>query len=557
MVVTRLFLRIHSLPLATLPPKLFFPKLPLTVSLCYSTTTTTTITTTQALTQTRIHDPALSYGPSLHKGTKPQAEYQQQEQQDDIIDEQNFIRVFDLAALRVPAKDCFALESRLRGHLLNWPRIRNIARVPGDEVDPEVIDLLGRQGQGFSTEEKEEGNLVSLERRIYGKAEGDGDVLSPVLYRDKLARTFNSQGYGLLGDEFKGKTRKWKGSTRLLLLDERYAARDVEDLPEAIKVVLKEDMKESTESAFELVRCKLTLFYDYWQMNEILEGLLPKGIIVPSAFETVGHIIHLNLKEEHLPYKNLIAKVVLDKNKPKIKTVVNKIEAIHNDYRTMQLEVLAGNHSLVTTVVENGMRFHVDLTTVYWNSRLATERQRLLNGFTHHDVVCDVFSGVGPLAVSAAKIVKRVYANDLNPYAVEYLERNCVVNKVERKLEVFNMDGRRFIQALFASEKAKRITQVVMNLPNDAAEYLDAFRGIFRDRPKNGDFTFPMIHVYGFSKAQDPEFDFHERIRIALKEMAVDVKMRRVRVVAPGKWMLCASFVLPETVAFADSKLDV
>ena len=173
---------------------------------------------------------------------------------------------------------------------MNWPRIRNIARVPGDEVDPEVIDLLGRQGQDFSTEE-EGGNLVSLERRIYGKAEGDGDVLSPVLYREKLARTFNSQGYvrfrnlarisrpkrkkkrkeeeeeeekgggnkgigknetalvevvegeeegkelkGLLGDEFKGKTRKWKGSTRLLLLDERYAARDVEDLPEAIKV---------------------------------------------------------------------------------------------------------------------------------------------------------------------------------------------------------------------------------------------------------------------------------------------------------------------------------
>lgn len=48
----------------------------------------------------------------------------------------------------------------------------------------------------------------------------------------------------------------------------------------------------------------------------------------------------------------------------------------------------------------------------------------------------DVFSGVGPLAVSAAKIVKRVYANDLNPYAVEYLERNCVLNKVEKKLEV-------------------------------------------------------------------------------------------------------------------------
>jgi tRNA (guanine37-N1)-methyltransferase len=279
MVVTRVFLRIHCLPLITLSPKLIFPKLPLTVSLCSTTTT-------QALTQTRIHDPALSYGPSLHKGTKPQPEHQQQDQEDEVIDEQSFRRVFDLAALRVPAKDCFALERRLRGHLLNWPRIRNIARVPGDEVDPEVLDLLGPQGQGLSTEEEE--NIVSLERRIYGKAEGDGDVLSPVLYREKLARTFNSRGYvrfrnlarisrpkrkkkrkeeeesgggnkgigkneialvevvegeeegedlkGLLGDEFKGKTRKWRGSTRLLLLDERYAERDVEDLPEAIKV---------------------------------------------------------------------------------------------------------------------------------------------------------------------------------------------------------------------------------------------------------------------------------------------------------------------------------
>lgn len=56
---------------------------------------------------------------------------------------------------------------------------------------------------------------------------------------------------------------------------------------------------------------------------------------------------------------------MLDKNKPKIQTVVNKIDAIHNDYRTMQLEVLAGNNSLVTMLVENGFRFNVDLATVY------------------------------------------------------------------------------------------------------------------------------------------------------------------------------------------------
>jgi len=40
----------------------------------------------------------------------------------------------------------------------------------------------------------------------------------------------------LLGEEFV--SSKWRGSTRLLLLDERYAGSGVEELPEAIKVVL-------------------------------------------------------------------------------------------------------------------------------------------------------------------------------------------------------------------------------------------------------------------------------------------------------------------------------
>ncbi|CAN1239278.1 tRNA (guanine(37)-N1)-methyltransferase 1 [Linum grandiflorum] len=557
---------------------------------------------------------ALPYGPSLLKGKLPPSEQQNQKQHllyqckgkeegieeegHGVLDNEQFTRVFDIAALRVPAKYCFSLESRIRGHLLNWPRVRNIARVPGDEVEEELAPLLGEPLSGG--EDEDVGKLTSLQRRMYGEAEGDGEELSSVLYRDRLAKEFNVKGFfkfrnlarisrpkkrnlkqnesnadgprrcganeiamvevveeshgdewkGLLGDGFKAR-KKWTGSTRLLLLDERYADKTLEELPQAVKSALEEAIMENTASAFEVVRCKLTLFYDYWLMNEILEASLPKDMITPSAFESIGHIAHLNLKDEHLPYKKLIAKVVLDKNKPKIQTVVNKVDAINNDYRTMQLEVLAGNHSLVTMVVENGLKFHVDLATVYWNSRLATERQRLLQGFTYKDVVCDVFSGVGPIAISAARVVKRVYANDLNPQAVDYLDRNSVLNKLGKKIKVFNMDGRRFINAMFTSEKAESITQVVMNLPKDAVEFLDAFRGVFRNKTLNEAYNFPMIHVYGFSKAKDPEFDFHERIRMAIGEVGVSVEMRRVRLVAPGKWMLCASFVLPASVAFA------
>ncbi|PPD91254.1 hypothetical protein GOBAR_DD11803 [Gossypium barbadense] len=468
-------------------------------------------------TQTQTKTQTFSYGPSLHKGKiAPETPFQTQnpithqpevgEDNNPLFDEQKFTRVFHLAALRVPANDCFALENGLRGHLLNWPRVKNIARVPGDEIEEEMMTFFDKRKDGEENNEEENEEFESL-----------------VLYREKLAKEFNyreeeeDEMKGLLGEEFKG-GRKWKGSTRLLLLDERYGDKGFEELPQAIKAVFVGETIENRSSTIELVRCKLTLFYDYWQMNEILETMLPEGMIIPSAFETVGHIAHLNLKDEHLPYKNVIAKVVLDKNKPKIQTVVNKIDVIQNDYRTMQLEVLAGNHSLVTTVVENGLRFRVDLAKVYWNSRLATERLRLLSGFNRNDVICDVFSGVGPIAVSAAKIVKRVYANDLNPFAVEYLERNSVLNKLEKKIKVFNMDGRRFINAMFSSEKAHSITHVVMNLPNDAAEFLDAFRGVYRNQPRDKEFNFPMIHVYGFSKARDPEFDFHEGIEMGEKE---------------------------------------
>ncbi|PIN23048.1 tRNA modification enzyme [Handroanthus impetiginosus] len=581
--------RLHTLPFFAF----YSPSRPLAAKPLFSSVTTAALSFS-----------SLPYGPSLRKGHSPfPLELPKYSSSGEIIaslDEAAFTRVFDISALRVPSHICSTLENRLRGHLLNWPRIKNIARVPGDEFDDELKTILPNSTNG---DEAEDENLVALNRRIYGKAEGDGEPLNQVLYRDKLSRTFNSRGYvkfrnlakisrpkkkkkrddgekrrmkgvgrnevalvevvedeeedsdtealsRLLGEDVRRRP-KWRGSTRLLLLDEQYANKRIEELPEAIKVVFQEHDDQGTNSAFELVKCKLTLFYDYWQQNEILEALLPTGMIIPSAFETVGHIAHLNLREEHLQYKNLIAKVVLDKNRPKIQTVVNKVDAIHNDYRTMQLEVLAGNNSLVTTVVENGLHFHVDLAAVYWNSRLATERQRLLSCFTCSDVVCDVFAGVGPIALFAAKKVKHVFANDLNPCAVDYLERNCVLNKLERKIEVFNMDGRRFIQAVFASQRAQSITQVVMNLPKDAPEFLDAFRGIFQGNSLDTEYTLPRIHVYGFSKAQDPEFDFRERIRNVLSEVTFDIEMHRVRLVAPGKWMLCASFILPERVAYS------
>lgn len=48
-----------------------------------------------------------------------------------------------------------------------------------------------------------------------------------------------------------------------------------------VQVVFEEYDRQHARSAFELVKCKLTLLYDYWQLNEVFHLT---GIICLSLF---------------------------------------------------------------------------------------------------------------------------------------------------------------------------------------------------------------------------------------------------------------------------------
>ena len=60
-------------------------------------------------------------------------------------------------------------------------------------------------------------------------------------------------------------------------------------------------------------------------MNEMLREILPPNLDPPSSFEVIGHIAHLNLRPEYLPYREKIAEIVMKKG-PNIRTVVNKVD---------------------------------------------------------------------------------------------------------------------------------------------------------------------------------------------------------------------------------------
>ncbi|MCD7457686.1 hypothetical protein HAX54_035868 [Datura stramonium] len=177
------------------------------------------------------------------------------------------------------------------------------------------------------------------------------------------------------------------------------------------------------------------------------------SVLAPNYFfcSKSCHIAHLNITDELLPYKDVIAKVIYDKNYPRIQTVVNKVGTIANVFRVPKFEILAGKDDMVTEVKQYGATFKLDYSLVYWNSRLEHEHLRLVSKFQSGETVCDMFAGIGPFAIPAAQKGCVVYANDLNPDSIHYLKINAEFSKVEHLVFPYNMDARKFISQLIAA----------------------------------------------------------------------------------------------------------
>lgn len=350
----------------------------------------------------------------------------------------------------------------------------------------------------------------------------------------------------------------------------------------------------------------MKLEYEFWKSDDILRAVLPEELLdeIPTGFAQAGHVAHLNLRDEFKPYGKLIGQVILDKNS-KVETVVDKLESIDTTFRTFKMNVLAGKNDLEVEHSESGCRFRFDFSKVYWNSRLNTEHERLIDQFKPTEVVADVFAGVGPFAVPAGKKNVLVLANDLNPESFKYLKENIEINHVSEFVKPYNLDGREFIrqspklllewaETKKVIEKTKLIkrrkinpetkekmsskeyevlkvdipkffTNYVMNLPDSALTFLGEFIGLYSGVESSvkslPGFRLPIINVHCFEKysPHEPEVqleELHRRLHnkiVKLIEYEIPIEechFHLVRRVAPTKPMFCVSFTLPEEVAF-------
>lgn len=134
------------------------------------------------------------------------------------------------------------------------------------------------------------------------------------------------------------------------------------------------------------------------------------------------------------------------------------------EFRTRDLELIAGSGGAETIVAENGFNLHVDVTRAYFSPRLASERARVVASITAGQSVIDLFGGVAPLAVQAARAGATVTCVDLNPDAIELAHHNVAEAKVEATL--ICGDARVVGPTLDPAD------HVIMNLPHLAKEFI-------------------------------------------------------------------------------------
>ena len=188
-----------------------------------------------------------------------------------------------------------------------------------------------------------------------------------------------------------------------------------------------------------------------------------------SAFDQIGSIIIVRIPESLLSKKRIIGETLLDEVKI-AKSVFYQASAVEGDFRTRNLEILAGEDNTRTEYKEFGCRFIVDVENAFFSPRLSTERERIANLIQDGEIMTNMFAGVGMFSIMAAKKKKcTVYSLDINPIASNLCEENTKLNKLAGEVISINGDAAKIIKEKLMDKSDRTL----MLLPERSDEFLE------------------------------------------------------------------------------------
>lgn len=240
---------------------------------------------------------------------------------------------------------------------------------------------------------------------------------------------------------------------------------------------LKEDEKVEID-----VEELLTREFEILEQRKNIEDIVG----FKPSYEIVGDIAVLPDVDLTAGNEQLAAHALMSLHK-NIKVVAKRVSPVEGVFRKRKIKIIAGENRTETMHKENGCKYKLDLEKVYFNPRLASERNRvaLQVQASGKEGIIDMFAGVGSFSIQIAKRAPQshVTAIDINPDAVPFLRENIKLNGV-RNVEAIEGD----IREIYVKFKNKA-DRIIMNLPKSA--YLFLKEALSMLNPQGG-----IIHFY-------------------------------------------------------------
>ena len=243
-----------------------------------------------------------------------------------------------------------------------------------------------------------------------------------------------------------------------------------------------------------------------------------------SAFDQIGEIIIVRIPDSLLLKKKIIGQTLLDEVKI-VRSVFYQASAVEGNFRTRDLEILAGDDNTETEYKEFGCRFRVDVKNAFFSPRLSTERERIANLIQEGEVMTNMFAGIGMFSIMAAKKKRcTVYSLDINPVASKLCETNIGLNKLAGDVISINGDASEIINKQL-EDKSDR---TLMLLPERSDEFLESAI----KTTKNGGIIHYYSHIHADKKADAGKLSEEHYLKVSpVKSEILDSKI--VRAVGP------------------------
>jgi len=243
-----------------------------------------------------------------------------------------------------------------------------------------------------------------------------------------------------------------------------------------------------------------------------------------SSFDQIGEIIVLRIPDSLKSKKKIIGETLLDQVKT-TRSVFYQSSPVEGEFRTRNLEILAGEDNTETEYKESGCRFLVDVEKAFFSPRLSTERERIANLTHDGEIIINMFGGVGMFSILAAKISKcTVYNIDINPNASLLCEKNVELNKLKGNIISLNGDATEIIQ----NKLQNLADRVLMLLPEKSDEFLET--AILAT--KNNGIIHYYSHIHADKKQDATKFSEKHYLNISKVKSKI-LNSRIVRPVGP------------------------